>query len=158
MLAPHTVARKGVVRTFQETTIFRSMTVRENIIVAHHLRSRASLLGFFLGTGLAQADEAWLVQFGPVQVAATAWAAKYRARMDGEGDRSLAMNAVNPKYILRNWVAETAIRAVENRGDVATLDRILTMLQAPFDEQPGNDEFAAPPPPDLCGLEVSCSS
>jgi len=57
-LAPHTVARKGVVRTFQETTIFKSMTVRENIIVAHHLRSRASLLGFFLGTGLAKADEA----------------------------------------------------------------------------------------------------
>ena len=61
-LAPHTVARKGVVRTFQETTIFRSMTVRENIIVAHHLRSRASLLGFFLGTGLAQADEALFAQ------------------------------------------------------------------------------------------------
>jgi branched-chain amino acid transport system ATP-binding protein len=57
-LAPHTVARKGVVRTFQETTIFKSMTVRENIIVAHHLRSRASLLGFFLGSGLAKADEA----------------------------------------------------------------------------------------------------
>ena len=61
-LAPHTVARKGVVRTFQETTIFRSMTVRENIIVAHHLRSRASLLGFFLGTGLAQADETLFAQ------------------------------------------------------------------------------------------------
>lgn len=61
-LAPHTVARKGVVRTFQETTIFRSMTVRENIIVAHHLRSRASLLGFFLGTGWAQADETLFAQ------------------------------------------------------------------------------------------------
>ena len=57
-LAPHTVARKGVVRTFQDTTIFKSMTVRENIIVAHHLRSRASLLGFFFGTRLAKADEA----------------------------------------------------------------------------------------------------
>lgn len=57
-LAPHTVARKGVVRTFQETTIFRSMTVRENIIVAHHLRSKASLLGFFLGSSLAKSDEA----------------------------------------------------------------------------------------------------
>ena len=57
-LAPHIVARKGVVRTFQETTIFRSMTVRENIIVAHHLRSRASLLGFFMGSRLAAADEA----------------------------------------------------------------------------------------------------
>ena len=57
-LAPHTVARKGIVRTFQETTIFRSMTVRENIIVSHHLRSKASLFGFFLGTALARSDQA----------------------------------------------------------------------------------------------------
>ena len=57
-LAPHKVARMGVVRTFQETTIFKSMTVRENIIVAHHLRSKASLLGFFLGSKRARADEA----------------------------------------------------------------------------------------------------
>jgi branched-chain amino acid transport system ATP-binding protein len=57
-LAPHTVARMGVVRTFQETTIFRSMTVRENVIVAHHLRAQASLWGFFLGTARARSDEA----------------------------------------------------------------------------------------------------
>lgn len=56
-LAPHKVARMGVVRTFQETTIFKSMTVRENIVIAHHLRSRASLAGFFLGTSTAQQDE-----------------------------------------------------------------------------------------------------
>ena len=61
-LAPHIVARRGVVRTFQETTIFRSMTVRENTIVSHHLRSRASLLGFFWGTKLAQSDEALFAQ------------------------------------------------------------------------------------------------
>lgn len=57
-MPPHRVARLGVVRTFQETTIFKSMTVRENVIVSHHLRSKASLLGFFLGTSLARADEA----------------------------------------------------------------------------------------------------
>jgi branched-chain amino acid transport system ATP-binding protein len=57
-LAPHLVARKGVVRTFQETTIFRSMSVRDNVIIAHHLRSRAGLLGFFLGTRIAREDEA----------------------------------------------------------------------------------------------------
>lgn len=56
-LAPHVVARKGVVRTFQETTIFRSMTVRENVIVAHHLRSKATLAGFFFGSAAARADE-----------------------------------------------------------------------------------------------------
>jgi branched-chain amino acid transport system ATP-binding protein len=57
-LAPHTVARKGVVRTFQETTIFKGMTARESVIVAHHLRSRASLIGFYFGTAAAERDEA----------------------------------------------------------------------------------------------------
>lgn len=57
-LAPHVAARKGVVRTFQETTIFKGMTVRDNIVIAHHLRSRASLAGFYLGTAVARQDEA----------------------------------------------------------------------------------------------------
>ncbi|TIW20521.1 MAG: ATP-binding cassette domain-containing protein, partial [Mesorhizobium sp.] len=57
-MAPHIAARKGVVRTFQETTIFKNMSVRDNVIIAHHLRSKASLVGFFLGTGTAKADEA----------------------------------------------------------------------------------------------------
>ena len=56
-LAPHIVARTGVVRTFQETTIFKGMSVRDNVITAHHLRSRARLVGFFLGSRMAQADE-----------------------------------------------------------------------------------------------------
>jgi branched-chain amino acid transport system ATP-binding protein len=55
--APHLVARKGVVRTFQEATIFKGMTVRDNVIVAHHLRSKASLVGFYLGVKTARNDE-----------------------------------------------------------------------------------------------------
>ena len=55
--APHLVARKGVVRTFQEATIFKGMTVRDNIIVAHHLRSQSNLAGFYLGTKTARNDE-----------------------------------------------------------------------------------------------------
>lgn len=57
-LAPHTVARKGVVRTFQETTIFKGMTARDSVIIAHHLRSKAGLVGFYLGTAAARRDEA----------------------------------------------------------------------------------------------------
>jgi branched-chain amino acid transport system ATP-binding protein len=57
-LAPHIVARKGVVRTFQETTIFKGMTARDSVIVAHHLRARASLAGFYFGSRLARRDEA----------------------------------------------------------------------------------------------------
>lgn len=57
-LAPHKVAQKGVVRTFQDTTIFRSMSVRDNIILAHHLNSRASLVGYYFGSSTARRDEA----------------------------------------------------------------------------------------------------
>ena len=78
--------------------------------------------------------------------------------MDGEGDQSAAMNAINPRYVLRNWVAETAIRAVEDRNDTATLGRILTLVQSPFDEHPAEAALAEPPAPEFGGLSVSCSS
>ncbi len=55
-LKPHIVARKGVVRTFQETTIFKSMTVRESVVVAQHLRAKATLAGYFWGTKAAHDD------------------------------------------------------------------------------------------------------
>jgi len=60
-LSPHHAARRGVVRTFQETTVFKNMTVRDNIIVAHHLSSKAGLFGFFVRSPAAIADE---VAFG----------------------------------------------------------------------------------------------
>ena len=54
---PHLVARKGVVRTFQETTIFKDMTIRESVVVSQHLRSSASLAGYFFGTRAARNDD-----------------------------------------------------------------------------------------------------
>jgi branched-chain amino acid transport system ATP-binding protein len=55
-LKPHIAARRGVVRTFQETTIFKSMTVRESVIVSQHLRAKATLAGYFFGTRTARED------------------------------------------------------------------------------------------------------
>ena len=78
--------------------------------------------------------------------------------MEGEGDQSKAMDAVNPKYVLRNWVAETAIRAVEDRDDAGPLGRILTLVQSPFSAHPGDEAFAEPPAPEFGDLSVSCSS
>ena len=68
------------------------------------------------------------------------------------------MDAVNPKYILRNWVAETAIRALEDHGDTGPLDRILALVTSPYDDHPGADSFSQPPTPEYGGLSVSCSS
>jgi branched-chain amino acid transport system ATP-binding protein len=56
-LPPHEVARLGVVRTFQETTIFKEMTALQNVIVAHQLRSRATSLGIYFSSAAARADE-----------------------------------------------------------------------------------------------------
>ncbi|HKQ45816.1 MAG TPA: YdiU family protein [Rhizomicrobium sp.] len=101
-------------------------------------------------------DAGWLALFGKDNAEAQAWLSRYRVRTQSE-DLS-GLDRVNPKFVLRNWVAETAIRAVEDRNDIATLDRIFRILQAPFESHDGGDAFAAPPSPELCDLEVSCSS
>jgi uncharacterized protein YdiU (UPF0061 family) len=108
--------------------------------------------------GLTVTDENWLSLFGLARTDAMAWRDRYRSRMAGEGDRTQAMNAVNPKYVLRNWVAETAIRAVEDRGDSGPLDRILKLVQSPYDAHAGEEALAQPPAPEYSGLSVSCSS
>jgi uncharacterized protein YdiU (UPF0061 family) len=105
---------------------------------------------------LSGEDADWLKLFGDANPDAEAWLSRYRVRTE-HGDIS-GLDKVNPKYILRNWVAETAIRAVEDHGDVAILDRIFRLVQSPFETHDGNEAFAAPPPPEMCGLEVSCSS
>ena len=105
---------------------------------------------------LPRADEKWLALFHAMDNKAQEWLSRYRLRTEGE-DLS-GLDLVNPAYVLRNWVAETAIRAVEDRSDTATLDRIFNILRSPFEKHDGDEAFAAPPPSGMCGLEVSCSS
>ncbi|MCX5569921.1 ABC transporter ATP-binding protein [Kaistia nematophila] len=57
-LKPHLVARKGIVRTFQETTVFKEMTAFDNVVIGHQLGQNAGPLGVFLSTRAARADEA----------------------------------------------------------------------------------------------------
>jgi uncharacterized protein YdiU (UPF0061 family) len=105
---------------------------------------------------LSGEDGGWLDLFGDARPDAREWLTRYRTRTASE-DLS-GLDKVNPRYVLRNWVAETAIRAVEDRGDIAALDRIFKLVQSPFEKHDGDEAFAAPPPPEMCGLEVSCSS
>jgi hypothetical protein len=105
---------------------------------------------------LSGEDADWLALFGEASADAEAWLSRYRVRSEGEDASGLDL--VNPAYVLRNWVAETAIRAVEDKNDVATLDRIFNIVRAPFEKHDGDEAFAAPPPPAMCDLEVSCSS
>jgi len=90
-----------------------------------------------------------------------AWAALYRARLRSEASvdaqRRAAMNRINPKYILRNYLAQQAIEQAQN-GDYAGVHALLAVLEQPFDEQPGKEHYAALPPDWAAHLEVSCSS
>ncbi|TFW11479.1 YdiU family protein [Massilia arenosa] len=90
-----------------------------------------------------------------------AWAAQYRARLQQENSedaqRRLAMNRVNPKYILRNYLAQVAIEKAQQK-DFSEVARLLQVLEHPFDEQPEHEAYAAVPPDWAAHLEVSCSS
>jgi uncharacterized protein YdiU (UPF0061 family) len=110
--------------------------------------------------GDPEGASSWLSLFGAARADAAAWLSDYLVRLEVEPliDRSAQMDTTNPKFVLRNWVAETSIRAIEDRGDVATLHRIFKAVTAPFDEHVEAQEFSAAPPPSMCGLSVSCSS
>ena len=69
----------------------------------------------------------------------------------------IAMDAVNPKYVLRNYLAQVAIEKAQNK-DFSEITKLLTVLERPFDEQPGMEHYAALPPDWASHLEVSCSS
>ena len=89
------------------------------------------------------------------------WAKRYAERLNREKscdeERSLRMNQVNPKYVLRNYLAQQAIEKAQQK-DYSEIDRLLTLLQNPYSEQPGMDVYAAPPPNWGKHLSVSCSS
>ena len=91
-----------------------------------------------------------------------AWASRYAARLRAQGtsdaERKARMDAVNPKYILRNYLAQIAIDKAVTQRDFSEIDRLLAILRRPFDEQPENAAYAAPPPDCASRIQVSCSS
>lgn len=90
-----------------------------------------------------------------------AWAAEYQARAEREGgsqdERRTRMHAVNPLYVLRNYLAQEAISAAE-QGDYSVVRQLHEVLSRPFDEQPGMEAFTRRPPDWGRHLEISCSS
>ncbi|SFF37309.1 Uncharacterized conserved protein YdiU, UPF0061 family [Fontimonas thermophila] len=97
----------------------------------------------------------------PDAAALDAWLSDYRARLRSEQSddaaRRAAMNAVNPKYVLRNHLAQRAIAAAE-AGSAAEIERLLEILAHPYDEQPEHAAYAEEPPAEARHIVVSCSS
>lgn len=67
------------------------------------------------------------------------------------------MLKTNPTYVLRNYLAEQAIRQA-NTGNFSEIHRLQTLLAHPFEERPGDQAYALPPPDWASHLSISCSS
>jgi uncharacterized protein YdiU (UPF0061 family) len=89
------------------------------------------------------------------------WTSKYRQRLDSDPpdpQRRSNMERANPKFILRNYLAEIAIRKAYDEGDYSEIETLRRILSRPFDEQPQFEAYASPPPDWGKKLEISCSS
>ena len=91
-----------------------------------------------------------------------AWAEVYAQSLRSIGshdeERAMQMNRTNPKYILRNHLAEIAIRKARDERDYREIERLRRLLAKPFDEQPEFGDYAKEPPEWANKIEVSCSS
>lgn len=87
------------------------------------------------------------------------WLERYRNRRNldeqAEEDRPMAMNAVNPRYVLRNYLAQLAIDAAE-QGDSGPTRELLDVLRKPYDEQPGRERYGKKRP-DWARSRPGCS-
>jgi serine/tyrosine/threonine adenylyltransferase len=93
------------------------------------------------------------------RTAADGWLLQYSERLDTRGgdDAAALMQKTNPKYVLRNHLCELAIRQAKLQ-DHSEVETLLSLMQAPFDEHPGQEDKAGFPPDWASLIEISCSS
>lgn len=70
-------------------------------------------------------------------------------------ERSYLMHSSNPKYVLRNYMAQLAIDAADE-GDYSLVDELFELLKRPYDEQPEMEKWFAKRP-SWADHKVGCS-
>lgn len=103
-----------------------------------------------------------MVGWGPQEAEAEAWLQDYRHRLGASGllneqERQALMQAVNPCYVLRNYLAQHVIEAAE-QGNAAPLEMLTLALQSPFTRNAHFEHFDATAPAWASCLSISCSS
>ena len=99
------------------------------------------------------------------------WEKRYVIRLKQEGwselnkennaadeQRSIRMKKYNPKYILRNYMAENAIRAATFANDFSEVKKLMKLLKDPYSEHPEFENYAQTPPEWSKSICISCSS
>ena len=87
------------------------------------------------------------------------WRDRYLSRLQ-KRPSALALRQmfqVNPKYVLRNHLAEAAIQK-SKKGDHSEVDTLFKLLQSPFEEHSQFENYANLPPDWAANIEISCSS
>ena len=96
-----------------------------------------------------EANEPFVARLFSNQGAFFDWLARYRARLSREpeahADRPSRMRAVNPAIIPRNHRIEQAINAAVRESDLKPFERLVTLLEKPFDDQPEDAYLRLPP-------------
>jgi uncharacterized protein YdiU (UPF0061 family) len=87
------------------------------------------------------------------------WFTSYDQRLQievtSDEERSKMMNLVNPKYVLRNYMAQLAIDDA-NKGNYQLIDELFNLLKKPYDEQPQSEKWFAKRP-EWARHKVGCS-
>ena len=87
------------------------------------------------------------------------WFKVYVSRLNLEHvttkERTIKMNAVNPKYVLRNYMSQLATESA-NKDDYGLIDELYEMLKRPYDEQPKYNKWFAKRP-EWARHKVGCS-
>ena len=96
---------------------------------------------------------------GKIRERWNSWFENYANRLQKESlsseERRQSMNSVNPKYVLRNYMAQLAIDAADD-GDYSVLDELFQLLKQPYDEQPNHEKWFAKRP-EWARHKVGCS-
>jgi len=85
-----------------------------------------------------------------------AWLERWWNRVEGQPDRA-NMRRANPKYVLRNWMAQLAIDAAEEKGDFSVAQELQELIKRPYDEQPEHEEKWFQKRPEWARHRVGCS-
>ena len=106
-------------------------------------------------------DQQTVVDLFVDREAAILWLDLYLTRCELEANgsefRCERMRRVNPKYILRNYLAQQAIDKAQE-GDFSEVEILSTLLKSPFDEHLEFEQYAQLPPEWGKKMEISCSS